>query len=211
MALWAACSGLQMRDSKKEKNVLERRGVAVECNRDLGVGLEFPLKLDAQTPDKLPREKQVMARLCQRWREDFVPTRLRAAPGTTRLHGLLQLDHQKKRAPGAVGGLFDCATALPNPANGVSSFLRGCCTATTSTTTTTTSTQTTPTTSTTAAIIPASRAGETGPRTADRQIQIIWPARFTSTRVSCHWRRWCAAAGSRWRRCSALVRWAPRP
>jgi len=59
--------------------VLERRGVAVERNYELGTGLDVPLALDVSSPEPTPANRITEATLALRWSSEFVAARLSAA------------------------------------------------------------------------------------------------------------------------------------
>lgn len=77
------------------QTALERRGVSVERNRDLGIGIkDIPLSIDVSTPNHPPDAGKTTAMtMCLLWKEEFVEARVSAAlqankPGRTHL-GLL--------------------------------------------------------------------------------------------------------------------------
>lgn len=59
--------------------VLERRGVPVERNYDLGTGLDVPLALDVSSPTPTPANEKLEAILALRWSSEFVEARISAA------------------------------------------------------------------------------------------------------------------------------------
>jgi hypothetical protein len=84
--------------------ITERRGVTVERNRDLKIGLEIPLRIDVSSPIAIPPGEITMARLSLRWKEEFVEVRLESALEASKLEA-------KQEKKGGLGVFFHC-TAL---------------------------------------------------------------------------------------------------